>query len=101
VSSGIITYVYPINTYYLPTRNFDNTITLATAQGYIDDLAANNRLMNFLIHILDDDAAGVDTWKTSDFETLLDYVISNKVYPITIKNLYDAQSGVIAVRKMW
>lgn len=91
-------YTWPLTSMYrLPARNFDSTISLATAKGYIDTLVSTKRGMNFLFHILNDSTAGENTWKTSDFQELMDYIASSGVQTLTISEWYRAQSASITV----
>lgn len=95
----LIDYVCPYkHTYRIPARSMTNAIDLATAKGYIDTLVTYKRGANLLFHMLDDSAAGATTWKTSDFQELMDYIVSQRVQTLTIDELYRAQTSPISVK---
>jgi peptidoglycan/xylan/chitin deacetylase (PgdA/CDA1 family) len=78
-------------------KNIATTTTLAQAKGYIDSALVFNAPIVLLFHKLDNTTPAVDTWITSDFVALLDYIESLGIQTLTIDEYYRLDSGSITV----
>lgn len=81
-----------VNPFYNPYRitrySLSSTISIATAKGYVDSAITNGSIVIFLIHTLTASPTGND-WSISDFNTLVDYIVSLKLRTNTISELYN------------
>jgi peptidoglycan/xylan/chitin deacetylase (PgdA/CDA1 family) len=90
----------PVPNYYLlPGRSLSaNTISLATAQGYVDTAKSRGEVAIFYNHALSD-SPGASDWYSDRFRSLVDYCIAQNVPIITMDDLCQLQSGPISIPK--
>ena len=66
-----------------------STTSLATVQGYIDNAYNDNRIIALGFHEIVDGTPETNEWKTSDFQAMIDYLVSLHFSFITAKDYYD------------
>lgn len=81
----------------LPARNLANTVSLATAKGYIDTAIANKKICPILLHYLVETPVLPTHWAISDFTALIDYIIQQGIVPIRMSDLYALTTSDISV----
>ena len=67
--------------------NFNNTVSLATAKGYVDDALANEKICCLLFHGLVENNALGSQWLIADFQALIDYIAASSIRVSTISEL--------------
>jgi peptidoglycan/xylan/chitin deacetylase (PgdA/CDA1 family) len=88
----------PGDNYYLFGKVLGNTISLATAKGYIDSIVTRGEVRILTLHHLVAGApADGSQWNISDFQELVTYGIQNGVAFLTINDYYSLQSGPLAI----
>ncbi len=78
--------VYP--SLYLPAEIFHNTVTLATAQGWVDTAISKGQTLILMLHQISASAPTTDEWKTTDFQALVSYIKDRKVDVVTMDEWY-------------
>jgi len=78
--------------------DLDNGTSLATAKTKIDSLVAEGKIGYFYGHAFAG-AAGAQTWATSDFIELCNYIAQKRMLSLTIEDAYQLQSGSRMVRR--
>ncbi|MGW8226672.1 MAG: polysaccharide deacetylase family protein [Anaerolineales bacterium] len=78
--------------------DLDDGVNLATAKGHIDDFETNGKPGYILGHGFGA-AAGANSWATSDFTELCDYIADKRMANLTIEDAYQLQSGSRMVHK--
>lgn len=82
--------------YNISCKKHDNTVSLATSKGYIDNAIALNKVVGLLFHnILQ--SAGADTWSVSDFTALMDYILSKNIQCLNVGEFYKLRSNYTSV----
>jgi len=76
-------------------HQLNNTVSLATAEGYVDAIKARREVSIIVLHDLVDGSPGINQWDKTDFEDLIDYCIANEVYLLSQHDLYLLESGSI------
>ena len=66
------------NLYLLTRRNLGNTISLATSKGYVDSAIDEGMTLILQMHKLVASPAAATEWAITDFQALVDYVVSKK-----------------------
>lgn len=74
--------------YVLNTYNIKMSISLATAQSYIDDVISRNSTAILVFHDIQASPSS-DGWTPSNFQALIDYILAKKVDVVTIDEWYE------------
>lgn len=80
------------NGYYIGAQQISTTVSLATAQGYVDSAIANKRGLALFFHRLVTSGATGNQWNEGDFQDLIDYIVAAGVpliTPIELMQLID------------
>jgi hypothetical protein len=68
----------------MPTRQLGTSISLATAQGWVDRAIANNEWLIITGHKLVSPTGTAEDWTPADFAALVDYVASKGVQVLPV-----------------
>jgi peptidoglycan/xylan/chitin deacetylase (PgdA/CDA1 family) len=99
LSSGQMLIGHPfLQILQIPGNGVDSSITLAAWESWIDLAIAGGYIMPCHFH----DIGGSGQWTATTFQSAVDYLISKKdlIYPITIDDYYNLQSGSIRIPKV-
>jgi peptidoglycan/xylan/chitin deacetylase (PgdA/CDA1 family) len=80
-------YLLPDDMYLLRVKEILDTHSLANVKTFIDTAITKQATLILLFHMLGETASGY-TWATSDFQALVDYIISRKISVVTIDEWY-------------
>jgi peptidoglycan/xylan/chitin deacetylase (PgdA/CDA1 family) len=93
--------LYHMETDSIYAAGGSNPVTLAQAQGYIDDTITKQTVMPFLFHKLDD--AANFQWSQADFTSLVQYIKAKKsqrlIADLTIDDFYKLHQGPVSIPK--
>jgi peptidoglycan/xylan/chitin deacetylase (PgdA/CDA1 family) len=84
------------NTSLIPGRGIGSSVSLATAQGYIDTAKNRQEIAILYFHGISD-TPGAGDWYADRFRSLVDYAITQGVPIITIDDLYNLQTRSISI----
>lgn len=76
------------NMYVLKSHCLGIPATLASMKVFIDKAIRNNGTINFFGHALEDGHVSGSYWGATDFNGLIDYIVSRKIPCITIDEWY-------------
>jgi peptidoglycan/xylan/chitin deacetylase (PgdA/CDA1 family) len=74
-----------------------NTTTLATMEAWVDEAKTKNTPVWFQFHQIVDSPSSTYQWSTTNFQSLLDYMLSQGVRSLTADEFYRLNSGPITV----
>ncbi len=75
--------------------------TLTTVKQYVDTAKARNETLVLYMHDLVTTPTTGNQWAISDFEALVDYVLSQRVVVLSIDEWYRLQTGPITIPAPW
>jgi peptidoglycan/xylan/chitin deacetylase (PgdA/CDA1 family) len=94
----------PSHPYELKSWSCGNTVTLANRETTIDNAIARGEVAFMHFHKLVASPSDGTEWAISDFQTLMDYIYTKwkagLIYPITISDFYNLQSGSVKIPKV-
>jgi len=79
--------------YQLTVKKMTNTVTLATAKGWIDSAISRGATVMFLLHQLVEAPDSSTEWGIADFQALIDYIVARRIKCVTIDEWYNCQSN--------
>lgn len=96
--SGTGRFDLPCNWFLL---DCDAATTLPTMLSFLDDVKARNKTLIFMFHGLAVDGDDALSYTPDSFEAILDYVIAQRILPLTITQLYECGQHTIHVPIPW
>ncbi len=75
------------------SKSVINTDTLATIEGYIDDVITKNGVLIFTFHDLVDAPDEATEWATADFASLLAYIATKDIDVLSLSQFVDRHKG--------
>lgn len=95
-------FFFPFHSLFkIPTYGLPATTSLATAKGYIDTAKSTGKTVVILCHNLVESGPVGEQWTFADYHALIDYIIQQRVIPITIEDFYALRTGSRTVMLPW
>jgi peptidoglycan/xylan/chitin deacetylase (PgdA/CDA1 family) len=89
IGSAVLGQWWAYNIYQLrKCKNFGDTLSLAQAEAWVDELIRTGDVGIALLHGLHLTTASSYTWIVSDFQAFIDYVVSKGIRVLTISEAY-------------
>jgi peptidoglycan/xylan/chitin deacetylase (PgdA/CDA1 family) len=89
----------PISDYYaVPTFGIINTVSLTDAKTTIDNLVFLKRCATLMFHKLVETPTEEIEWSISDFQALVDYILSKGVITVNMDELYSINTQATTIR---
>lgn len=101
VATGWYASLPPANNLTLPCYAPGPLVTLEQAKGVINSAVARGLIPIVLFHRFTAGTPGASEWNLNDFKSLVDWLIAQQIYPLTITDFYALQSGPVTVPQPW